>query len=298
MPALPVELDDFLQHLWLERGLSENTCEAYRRDIRSFLLWLDHNGTLSLTAATTKQLQQFLAWRVDKHYHSRSNARQLSSLRGFYRYLLQQGHIHADITAGIEMPKLSKPLPKIMTESDVEALLEAPDTTTSIGLRDRSMLEILYACGLRISELVNLTIDHASIRQGIIRVMGKGGKERLVPMGEEAIHWLGIYLKTAHQDLLNGTESPVLFPGRAGKAMTRQTFWHRIKLYGQIAGISKEVSPHVLRHAFATHLINHGADLRVVQLLLGHSDLSTTQIYTHVAKHRLNELHRKHHPRG
>ena len=298
MPALPVELDDFLQHLWLKRGLSENTREAYRRDIQSFLLWLSGNESTSLTAATTEQLQHFLAWRVGKNYHSRSNARQLSSLRSFYRFLLQEGHIDTDITASIEMPRLGKPLPKTMTEADVEALLEAPDITTSIGLRDRCMLEILYACGLRISELVSLTIDHINSRQGVIRVLGKGGKERLIPMGEEALHWLGVYLKTAHRELLNGTDSPALFPGRAGNPMTRQTFWHRIKLYNQIAGISQEVSPHVLRHAFATHLVNHGADLRVVQLLLGHSDLSSTQIYTHVARHRLNELHRRHHPRG
>ena len=298
IPALPAELDDFLQHLWLERGLSENTRAAYRRDIQSFQQWLKSQEATSLKTASNKHLQQFLAWRVDKNYHSRSNARQLSSLRSFYRYLLKEEHIHTDITAGIEMPKLGKPLPKTMTEKEVEALLEAPDTSTGIGLRDRCMLEILYACGLRVTELVSLTIDHINIRQGVIRVLGKGGKERLVPMGEEAIHWLGIYLKTAHRELLNGVESLTLFPGRAGKAMSRQTFWHRIKLYNQIAGINTEVSPHLLRHAFATHLVNHGADLRVVQLLLGHSNLSTTQIYTHIARHRLNELHQKHHPRG
>ena len=298
MPALPTELDNFLQHLWLQRGLSENTREAYRRDIQAFQAQLARQEIHSLLDAAPEHLQNFMAWRVEKNYHSRSNARQLSSLRGFYRYLLKEGHISSDITAGIEMPKLGKPLPKTMTESDVEALLEAPDTATSIGLRDRCMLEILYACGLRISELVSLTIDSVNTRQGVIRVLGKGGKERLVPMGEEAIHWLGVYLKTAHPELLNGMDSLMLFPGRAGKAMTRQTFWHRIKLYNQVAGINGDVSPHVLRHAFATHLVNHGADLRVVQLLLGHSDLSTTQIYTHIARHRLSELHREHHPRG
>lgn len=298
MSALPTELDNFLQHLWLQQGLSENTREAYRRDIQAFQTQLSRQNIYSLLDASSGDLQHFIAWRVEKNYHTRSNARQLSSLRSFYRYLLKEGLVSKDITAGIEMPKLGKPLPKTMTETDVEALLEAPDTSTSIGLRDRCMLEILYACGLRISELISLTIDSINIRQGITRVLGKGGKERLVPMGEEAIHWLEVYLKHARQELLNNIDSLVLFPGRAGKAMTRQTFWHRIKHYNQIAGISAEVSPHVLRHAFATHLVNHGADLRVVQLLLGHSNLSTTQIYTHIARHRLNELHRKHHPRG
>ena len=252
MPSLPLELDDFLQHLWLERGLSDNTRSAYRRDIQAFQQWLESHETASLNTASNDHLQQFLAWRVEKNYHSRSNARQLSSLRSFYRYLLKEGHIHTNITAGIEMPKLGKPLPKTMTEKEVEALLEAPDISTSIGLRDRCMLEILYACGLRISELVSLTIDHINLRQGVVRVLGKGGKERLVPMGEEAIHWLGAYLKTTHQELLSGIESLVLFPGRAGKAMTRQTFWHRIKLYNQVAGITSE---RFLPMYFAMHLL-------------------------------------------
>ena len=185
-----------------------------------------------------------------------------------------------------------------MTETDVEALLDAPNTLTGIGLRDRCMLEILYACGLRVTELVSLTIDNINIRQGVIRILGKGSKERLVPMGMEAIHWLEKYLKEARPELMNEQENTTLFPGRSGNPMTRQTFWHRIKHYNTVAGINIDTSPHVLRHAFATHLLNNGADLRVIQLLLGHSDLSTTQIYTYIAQHRLSELHEQHHPRG
>ncbi|WP_419831658.1 site-specific tyrosine recombinase XerD [Endozoicomonas atrinae] len=299
-PASP-ETQEFLQHLWLERGLSKNTREAYQRDLLLFSEWLrehtQHTDNRLLTA-NEDDLRLFLGWRYEQGYHPRSTARQISSLRAFYRYLLQSEQIPADITANIEMPRQGKALPKTLSEDDVDSLLSSPETNTAIGLRDRAMLEVLYACGLRISELVNLNMDNINLRQGVIRIIGKGRKERLVPMGQSAIEWLEQYIKKARGDLLNEHESRTLFPGRQGRPMTRQTFWHRIKHYNTVAGINTEVSPHVLRHAFATHLLNNGADLRVVQLLLGHSDLSTTQIYTHIANHRLSELHREHHPRG
>ena len=301
MPApASLETQAFLQHLWLERGLSKNTREAYQRDLLLFSRWLQghsHRGNPLLTASE-EDLRRFLGWRHEQGYHPRSTARQISTLRAFYRYLLQSDQVTTDITANIDMPRQGKPLPKTLSEEDVESLLNSPDTNTAIGLRDRAMLEILYACGLRISELVNLNMDNINVRQGVIRITGKGGKERLVPMGHNAIDWLEQYISQARAGLLNQYESRTLFPGRQGRPMTRQTFWHRIKHYNTIAGINTDVSPHVLRHAFATHLLNHGADLRVVQLLLGHSDLSTTQIYTHIANHRLSELHREHHPRG
>ncbi|MFK0573399.1 site-specific tyrosine recombinase XerD [Endozoicomonas sp.] len=296
----PSEIQEFLQHLWLERGLSKNTREAYQRDLKLFSQWLKEHLSSegSLISANENNIRDFLTWRFQQGYHPRSTARQISSLRAFYRYLFQAEQVSTDITANIEMPRQGRSLPKTLSEEEVEALLESPDTNTLIGLRDRTMLEILYACGLRISELVNLNLDNINLRQGVIRVVGKGRKERLVPMGQSAIDWLEQYLKQARGELLNNHESRTVFPGRLARPMTRQTFWHRIKHYNTVAGISTEVSPHVLRHAFATHLLNHGADLRVVQLLLGHSDLSTTQIYTHIANHRLTELHQEHHPRG
>lgn len=299
-PASP-ETQEFLQHLWLERGLSKNTREAYQRDLRLFSEWLKKNTQITdnlLLTASEDDLRCFLSWRYEQDYHPRSTARQISSLRSFYRYFLQSEQITTDITANIEMPRQGKALPKTLSEEEVESLLNSPDTNTSIGLRDRAMLEILYACGLRISELVNLNMDNINLRQGVIRIIGKGKKERLVPMGQSSIEWLEEYMKQARRDLLSQYESRTLFPGRHGNPMTRQTFWHRIKYYSTTSGININVSPHVLRHAFATHLLNNGADLRVVQLLLGHSDLSTTQIYTHIANHRLSELHQKHHPRG
>lgn len=299
-PTSPL-IEQFLQHLWLERGLSNNTREAYQRDLLLFQRWLaqrqTHDSEL-LLAASVSDVLDFLGWRYEQGYHPRSTARQISTLRAFYRYLLQTQQISNDITAHIDMPRQGKSLPKTLSEEDVEALLHSPDTDTTIGLRDRTMLELLYACGLRISELIHLTMDSINWRQGIVRVTGKGNKERLVPMGQSALEWLEQYVKNARRELLNHHESHTLFPGREGRPMTRQTFWHRIKHYNTVAGIRADVSPHVLRHAFATHLLNHGADLRVVQLLLGHSDLSTTQIYTHIANHRLSELHRQHHPRG
>jgi integrase/recombinase XerD len=228
----------------------------------------------------------------------RSAARALSCLRGFYRHLLRSGDISADPTLDLDSPRIGRPLPKTLSEEDVEALLQAPELDNAVGFRDRCMLELLYACGLRVSELTGLRLSELSLNQGVVRVSGKGGKERLVPVGEEALHWLQRYLREVRPELLGTQASDMLFPGRRGEAMTRQTFWYRIKHHARVAGISKPISPHVLRHAFATHLVNHGADLRVVQLLLGHSDLSTTQIYTHVARQRLQDLHGQHHPRG
>ncbi len=295
MAELSSDISEFLQHLWLEKGLSKNTRDAYRRDLQLFQQWL--NGK-SLISATEDNLKNFLSWRFAQNYHPRSTARQISSLRGFYRFLSKEERITQDITANIDMPRQGRSLPKTMTEQEVVALLHAPDTNTPIGLRDRCLLELLYACGLRVTELVSLTLDNINTRQGVVRIKGKGDKERLVPMGQEALEWLLRYLHRARSDLMNDSGLTTLFPGRRGRPMTRQTFWHRIKHYTLLANIKSEVSPHVLRHAFATHLLNHGADLRVVQLLLGHSDLSTTQIYTHIANHRLLSLHEEHHPRG
>lgn len=301
MPSQPTpsgQITRFLQHLWLEKGLSDNTRSSYQRDLLHFQQWLAENEQLEMSQATQEHLGLYLGWRYEQNYKPTSTARSLSSLRGFYRFLLRENIIRSDITANVELPRLGRSLPKTLSEQDVEDLLNAPDTDTSLGLRDRCMLELLYACGLRVSELVSLTVERINLRQGIVRINGKGGKERLTPMGEEALAWIVDYMKNARPGLLNDTDSPVMFPGRKGQPMTRQTFWHRVKHYQQVAGIKADVSPHVLRHAFATHLLNHGADLRVVQLLLGHSDLSTTQIYTHVARHRLETLHAQHHPRG
>ncbi|WNW13800.1 site-specific tyrosine recombinase XerD [Pseudomonas sp. DTU_2021_1001937_2_SI_NGA_ILE_001] len=298
MPALEHPLvDRFLDALWLEKGLSDNTRESYRSDLELFNGWLQERG-VELSAAGREVILDHLAWRLEQGYKPRSTARFLSGARGFYRYLLREKLIATDPTLQVEMPQLGKPLPKSLSEADVEALLAAPDLGEAIGERDRAMLEVLYACGLRVTELVGLTLEQVNLRQGVLRVMGKGSKERLVPMGEEAIAWVERYLRGARQELLGGRPSDVLFPSLRGEQMTRQTFWHRIKQHAITAGINKSLSPHTLRHAFATHLLNHGADLRVVQMLLGHSDLSTTQIYTHIARARLQELHATHHPRG
>ena len=298
MPALEHPLiDQFLDALWLEKGLADNTRESYRSDLALFNGWLQEKG-IALPDAGRELILDHLAWRLDQAYKPRSTARFLSGLRGFYRYLLREKLIATDPTLLVEMPQLGRPLPKSLSEADVEALLKAPDLSQPIGQRDRAMLEVLYACGLRVTELVSLTLDQVNLRQGVLRVMGKGSKERLVPMGEEAIVRVERYMRDARHELLGGRPSDVLFPSLRGEQMTRQTFWHRIKHQARVAGIDKSLSPHTLRHAFATHLLNHGADLRVVQMLLGHSDLSTTQIYTHVARARLQDLHALHHPRG
>ncbi|KPW92984.1 MULTISPECIES: site-specific tyrosine recombinase XerD [Pseudomonas syringae group] len=290
-------IDRFLDALWLEKGLSDNTRDSYRSDLALFNGWLQERN-VDLPSAGREVILDHLAWRVENAYKPRSTARFLSGARGFYRYLLREKLITLDPTLQIDMPQLGKPLPKSLSEADVEALLAAPDLSEAIGERDRAMLEVLYACGLRVTELISLTLEQVNLRQGVLRVMGKGSKERLVPMGEEAIVWVERYLRGARDELLGGKPSDVLFPSTRGDQMTRQTFWHRIKHQATVAGIGKSLSPHTLRHAFATHLLNHGADLRVVQMLLGHSDLSTTQIYTHVARARLQEMHAKHHPRG
>ena len=290
-------INQFVDALWLEKGLSAHTRASYQSDLALFNGWVVEREK-TLLDVKRELIIQYLAWRLDHHYKARSTARLLSALRGFYRYLYRENLIQVDPTLQIEMPHVARPVPKSLSEKDVEALLAAPDIGDVLGLRDRAMLEVLYACGLRVTELVSLTLEQVNLRQGVVRLMGKGGKERLVPLGEEAIVWIERYLRQARGELLNGMPTDVLFPSRRGDEMTRQTFWHRIKQHAMTAGISQTLSPHTLRHAFATHLLNHGADLRVVQMLLGHSDLSTTQIYTHVAKVRLQALHAEHHPRG
>ncbi|MGV8843495.1 MAG: site-specific tyrosine recombinase XerD [Pseudomonas sp.] len=298
MPAIDHPLiDRFIDALWLEKGLSAHTRSAYRSDLAHFNGWLESRG-VPLPNVARNLLLEYLAWRLNAGYVARSTARFLSGARGFYRFLLREGVIKADPTLQVDMPQLGRSLPKSLSEADVDALLAAPDLDDPLGLRDRAMFEVLYACGLRVSELISLTLEQVNLRQGVLRVFGKGSKERLVPMGEEAIVWIERYMREARGFLLSGKPSAVLFPSLRGEQMTRQTFWHRIKRQAQVAGITNTLSPHTLRHAFATHLLNHGADLRVVQILLGHSDLSTTQIYTHVARARLQELHARHHPRG
>ena len=292
-----VLIDQFVDALWLEKGLSAHTRASYRSDLALFNGWLVERER-DLLKVSRELIIEHLGWRVDHAYKARSTARLLSALRGFYRYLYREQIIVTDPTLQVEMPYQGRPIPKTLSEEEVEALLAAPDTGEVLGMRDRAMLEVLYASGLRVTELTSLTLEQVNLRQGVVRLMGKGNKERLVPLGEEAIVWLGRYMRQARGELLDGLPSDVLFPSRRGVEMTRQTFWHRIKLHALKAGIGKALSPHTLRHAFATHLLNHGADLRVVQMLLGHSDLSTTQIYTHVARVRLQALHVEHHPRG
>lgn len=282
----------FIDNLWLENGLSQNTLTAYRSDLCGLSQWLASRH-LRLNDATAVELQAYLATRK-----TRSAARLLSSLRRFYRFLLRERLVNEDPSARIAPPKLGRPLPKTLTESDVESLLGAADTTTALGIRDRAMLETLYATGLRVSELVSLQLGQFNSRRGLVQITGKGNKERLVPLGEEALAWLQTYLHQARADLLQQQRSQAVFVTRRGTAMSRHAFWHLIKRYAGRAGINKPLSPHVLRHAFATHLLNHGADLRTLQMLLGHSDLSTTQIYTHVARARLQDIHARHHPRG
>ena len=285
----------FLDMLWMERGISENTLSAYRSDLLAFAGWLNSKG-IDLQQAQDADLRAYLG--SIQNSSARTMARRLSSLRRFYRYQINEGLMHHDPSAQVESPRLGRPLPKSITESDVEALLDAPDVETDLGLRDRTMLEVLYATGLRVSELVTLTLPQLNQRQGLLRVTGKGNKERLVPLGVESLDWLQRYLKDSRPNIVRNRAVDAIFPSRRGAMMTRQAFWHLIKRYAVKSGINKPLSPHVLRHAFATHLLNHGADLRVVQMLLGHSDISTTQIYTHVARERLKSLHQQHHPRG
>lgn len=288
-------IEQFLDAVWVEQGLSENTLSAYSSDLRIFAKWLEGKSLLEVDGG---QLSGFLASRYKQGIGNRSSARILSSLRRFYGYYIRENSITIDPTALIESPHIGRPLPVSLSESDVELLLEAPEVTNPLGFRDRTMLEMLYATGLRVSELVNLKFEQISFRQGVVRITGKGNKERLVPVGEEAMNWLEGYMSQARKALLSERQCDYLFVTNRANGMTRQAFWHIIKRHAEKAGINKELSPHTLRHAFATHLLNHGADLRVVQLLLGHSDLSTTQIYTHIARQRLKELHSKYHPRG
>ncbi len=288
-------VESFLDALWMERGLSANTLAAYRCDLRHVAGWLERRGK-GLLSASRVDLLDFLADSATAP--PRTVARRLSALRRFYRHQLREGAIAEDPTSRIESPRLGRRLPETLSESEVESLLAAPDTGTILGERDRTMLEVLYATGLRVSELVDLRMDQVNLRQGVVRVMGKGSKERLVPLGEEAQAALAGFFSGARRDILGARRSDAAFPTRRGAAMTRQAFWSLIRRHARAAGIGKHLSPHTLRHAFATHLINHGADLRVVQMLLGHSDISTTQIYTHVARERLKRLHAEHHPRG
>lgn len=289
----------FSDAIWLEDGLGEKTRQAYASDLFRLADWLQAQpGSPTLRAARRTDLLAWMSRGLADGIKTSTAARRLSGIRRFYRFLLREGLIAEDPTLRIDSPRLPRRLPDTLTEDDVDALLTEPDPQEPIELRDRAMLEILYGCGLRVSELTGLTVDQVNLRQGVVRISGKGGKERLVPLGEEAVDWLVRYMKEARNELLKGKSSDALFPGNRATAMTRQTFWHRIKHYSVRAGIRKPISPHTLRHAFATHLLNHGADLRVVQMLLGHSDLSTTQIYTHVARQRLQDLHQTHHPRG
>ena len=290
-------IDRFLDAVWMERGLSPNTLAAYRADLTALERWLEEHET-DLLSARRGDVLAFMASRVQAGARPRSTARQLSSFRRFYRYMLRAGVLREDPTAQIAMPKVGRSLPKSLTEGEVEALLAAPAVSDPLGHRDRTMLEVLYATGLRVTELVNLKLSHVNLNQGVLRIVGKGDRERLIPLGEEAVQWLQQFLQGARGEILLERQTDYLFPTRRGDRMTRQAFWHIIKRYARKAGVERDLSPHTLRHAFATHLLNHGADLRVVQMLLGHSDLSTTQIYTHVARERLKDLHGKHHPRG
>lgn len=290
-------IDGFLDELWSTSGLSDNTLSAYRSDLRYLTLFLASHQT-PLAKALKADVRAYLEWRQQAGFAKSSSARVLSALKRFYGYLLAKSLINHDPCAELKSVKVGQRLPETLSEQDVERLLAEPDTEDTLECRDQAMLEILYATGLRVTELVRLTMDQISLRQGVVRVFGKGGKERLVPMGEVAMAALAQYLSHARTLLLGASQSDIVFPSSRGQMMTRQTFWHRIKLYARRANVHPELSPHTLRHAFATHLLNHGADLRVVQLLLGHSSLSTTQIYTHVAKLRLAQLHQAHHPRG
>lgn len=288
-------IDTFLDAMWLESGLSKNTLAAYRSDLKQLCRF---DISLDLLTVTPADIQRYLSENLARGVRTTTSARLLSTLRRFYGYNLRESRIKADPCVNIDSPRLGRPLPRSMSEEEVEALLDAPETTTSLGLRDRAMLETLYASGLRVTELVALRLSEINLQAGVIRIIGKGNKERLVPIGEAALDWVQSFVDTARDDLLKHKSCDAVFVTARGSAMTRQSFWYLVKRYAAKAGIKYPLSPHSLRHAFATHLLNHGADLRSVQLLLGHSDLSTTQIYTHVAMERLKAMHAEHHPRG
>ena len=288
-------IEGFLDSLWMEQGLSENTLKAYRADLTHFARFVNARR-LGLLEVERGHVLDYLVSMLEAS--PRTTARRLSALRRFYTHQARAGLIGSDPMDRIDAPRLGRPLPGTLTEQEVESLLAAPDVDTALGFRDRTMLEVLYATGLRVSELVELGVSQVSARQGLVRVTGKGGRERLVPLGEEALDWLGRFVRGPRSEILGGRPTEAVFPSRRGAAMTRQGFWLLVKRYAARAGIVRPVTPHTLRHAFATHLLNHGADLRVIQLLLGHRDISTTQIYTHVARERLRSLHAEHHPRG
>ena len=288
-------IEGFIDLSWMERGLAAATLSAYRSDLARFSRWLSGRGR-ELEEARRLDVLDYIG--EHGHWPPRTVARRLSALRRFYQHLEREGRIRNNPCDRVDAPRLGRPLPGVLSEQEVERLLAAPDLETSSGMRDRAMLEVLYATGLRVSELVGLRSEQVNLVQGVLRVVGKGGKERLVPLGEPAMEWLDRYLCNGRADVLGQRRSPALFPTSRGRAMTRQAFWHLVKRYAVRAGISQDISPHTLRHAFATHLLDHGADLRVVQMLLGHRDISTTQIYTHIARERLKSLHARHHPRG
>jgi integrase/recombinase XerD len=292
-------IDAFIDALWLEDGLAKNTLAAYRADIAALAAHLQAHG-VSLAGTTEAQLQAYFAarFKADKTHKASSSNRRLASLRRFFGWAKRQGHVQTDPTVRLETAKRAPRMPKTLSEAQVEALLAAPDVQTPLGLRDRTMLELMYASGLRVSELVGMQVVQVGLNEGVLRVLGKGAKERLVPFGLAARDWLARYMKEARPDILNGQLADALFVTARGAGMTRQMFWNIIKKHAAVADIKTPLSPHTLRHAFATHLLNHGADLRVVQLLLGHADITTTQIYTHVARERLKQIHAEHHPRG
>ena len=297
IPIKDKVIDEFIDHLWLEDGLSKNTLNSYRFDLELFSGWLTKILQKNILDVSQADIQQYLSFKFPTS-KSRSISRLLTTLRRLFRYLLRENKVKIDPTLEIMSPKIPKSLPKSLSEEEVDLLLNAPNIKNFSGLRDKAMLELLYACGLRVSELVNILLTELSMTDGIIRITGKGSKTRLVPMGEEAVDWIKKYIDEGRKNILKLKTSKYLFVTIRGSAMTRQAFWYLIKKYSIIAEIKKPMSPHILRHAFATHLINHGADLRVVQMLLGHSDISTTQIYTHVARERLKNIHEHHHPRG
>ena len=288
-------IEEFIDLSWMERGLAAATLSAYRSDLSRFSGWLSRRGR-RLEQARRLDVLDFLSEHA--HWPPRTIARRLSALRRFYQHLEREGRISNNPCDRVDAPRLGRPLPDVLSEQEVERLLAAPDLDTASGLRDRAMLEVLYATGLRVSELVGLRPEQVNLVQGVLRVVGKGGKERLVPLGEPAVDWLERFLREGRADILGVKRTSALFPTSRGSAMTRQAFWYLVKRYSVRAGISRDISPHTLRHAFATHLLDHGADLRVVQMLLGHRDISTTQIYTHIARERLKVMHARHHPRG
>jgi integrase/recombinase XerD len=291
-------IDRFIEMLWLEHGLSDNTLSSYKTDIQQLERWLKSERQSSLLVCQRHDLLAYLAFRLEQGMKPSSTARAMSSVRRFYRYLMRESLVSSDPSLKLENPKLPKKLPSVLSEKQIDELLAAPEIDDAIGLRDKVMLELMYGSGLRVSELVTLELSQVSVAQGLVRLNGKGGKERVVPVGEYTLDYLEQYLKDARPTLDPSCRCQAVFPSKRGQVMTRQTFWHRVKKYAFSVGILSNVSPHTLRHAFATHLLNNGADLRVVQMLLGHSNLSTTQIYTHVAQHRLQSLHEKFHPRA